>query len=110
MGEWIVVLGGALLVISTLDIIEMLPAIMDRPASNLLRWLIGKPKGKNLLLPVIRAFQLWGVFWIISGLLIRGISQSILDGPVGTIIHVFVFFLPLVVMTLVAVKSQKKQV
>ena len=110
IGNVLMFLGCVLLIFPTWMLIKLLPTIKDRSASNLFRWFGGKPKEQNPLLAMIRAFQLWGGFWIISGILIKVISKQILDGPGGTLIYAFVFLLPIVLITLVGLMNQRKQV
>ena len=109
IGNVLLFLGCVLLIVPTWMLIELLTTIKDKSASNLFGWFLGKSKEKNPLLAMIRAYQIWGGFWIISGILIKVISIPLLDGPGGTLIYTFVFLLPLILITLVGLISQKKQ-
>jgi hypothetical protein len=87
----------------------MISNIKEKSVSNLLKWFFGKPKEQTQLFSMIRAFQIWGGFWIISGIIIKAIREPFVDGPIGTLLYAFVFLLPILIITLVGSINQKKQ-
>jgi len=109
IGNVLLFLGCVLLMVPTWMIIKLLPTMKEKSTSNLFRWFFGKPKKQNPLFSMIRAFQIWGGFWIISGILIKVISKPVLDGPGGTFIYAFVLLIPIVLITLIGLINQRNK-
>ena len=59
------------------------------------------------LLSMIVAFQIWGGFWLLSGLLIIFCNRPDFEGIKGNLILSFIFLSPLVVLTVWGRKMQK---
>lgn len=81
IGNVLLFLGCVLLIIPTWMLINLIFTVKEKSVSNLFTWFFGKPKERTPLFSMIRAFQLWGGFWIISGIVIKAINKPVVDGP-----------------------------
>lgn len=109
IGNVLLFLGFILLIIPTWMSFRLFLVNGEKHSSNDLMLILGKPKEQHPLVPVIRAFQIWGIFWIVCGLAIKIIGEGLLEGTRGTLIYAFVFLLPIVLITVAGSKNKKKE-
>lgn len=102
-------LGLILLIIPTWMSIRLFLFKGEREPSNKLTLILGKPKEQHPLIPIIRAFQMWGLFWIVCGVAMKIIGEGFLEGTRGTFINAFVFLLPMVFITIAGSINKKKE-
>lgn len=65
-----------------------------------------KSKSLKSIFSIIKAFQIWGLYWLICSSALRLINDSKLEGIFGTIVYTFIFLLPIIGIVLMGVKNK----
>ena len=107
IGNVLLFLGFILLIIPTWMSFKLFLVKGEKRSSNDLMLILGNPQEPHPLVPVIRAFQIWGGFWIVCGMAIKIIGEGLLEGTRGTLIYTFVFLMPILLITVAG--SRKKR-
>ena len=70
--------------------------------SNLAKQSLEKPKEYDQIKSVLKAFEIWGVYWVLCGIVLKFIDESFLTGIWGAIIFSLVVLFPAVMIAVIA--------
>ncbi len=69
--------------------------------SNLAKQSLEKPKEYDQIKSLLKAFEIWGVYWVLCGIVLKFINESFLTGIRGAIIFSLVVLFPAVMIAVI---------